>query len=213
MFEIVEKESSGTVIKVVGIGGAGGNAVDHMIREGVEGVESSAPTPTRRRSSATRPRSSCNWARADWAPAPSPTPGAPPRKASANRVAEALDGAHMVFITAGMGGGTGTGAAPVVAEIAREKGILTVAVVTKPFQFEGKRMKIAEAGTRRIVAERRRADRDPERAPDGGPGRRRDGGAGVQGRGTTCCTTRWRASPKSSTTPAWSTSTSRTCTP
>ncbi len=146
MFEIIDKESSGTVIKVIGIGGAGGNAVDHMIREGVQGVEFIC---------ANTDIQALNRSQADCKLQFGPGLGAggKPEKARSlaeaerDRISEALQGAHMVFITAGMGGGTGTGAAPIVAEVARELGILTVAVVTKPFEFENaKRMKVAEEG-------------------------------------------------------------------
>ncbi len=146
MFEIIDKEPSGTVIKVVGVGGAGGNAVDHMIREGVQGVEficANTDSQALNRSDAHRKLQF----------GPGLGAGGKPEKARAladverERIADALRGAHMAFITAGMGGGTGTGAAPVVAEVARELGILTVAVVTKPFEFENaKRMKVAEEG-------------------------------------------------------------------
>jgi cell division protein FtsZ len=145
MFEIIDKEPNGTVIKVIGVGGAGGNAVEHMIREGVQGVEFICCNTDSQ---------SLNLSTADVKLQLGPGQGAggKPEKArdlalkERARIAEALDGAHMVFITAGMGGGTGTGAAPVVAEVAREKDILTVAVVTKPFEFEGKRMRLAEEG-------------------------------------------------------------------
>ena len=139
------EEPSGTVIKVVGVGGAGGNAVEHMIREGVGGVEficcntdaqalkkSSAPIKLQLGpglGAGGKPEKAKELAKADR-----------------ERIAEALQGAHMVFITAGMGGGTGTGAGPVVAEVSRELGILTVAVVTKPFEHEGKRKRTAEEG-------------------------------------------------------------------
>ncbi len=146
MFEIIDKEPSGTVIKVVGVGGAGGNAVDHMIREGVQGVEficANTDAQSLNRSNAHRKLQF----------GPGLGAGGKPEKARAlaeverERIAEALQGAHMAFITAGMGGGTGTGAAPIVAEVARELGILTVAVVTKPFEFENaKRMQVAEEG-------------------------------------------------------------------
>ena len=145
MFEIIDIEEvsndCGTVIKVIGVGGAGGNAVDHMIREGRE----------RRRFCRRQHR--CPGAQAqrriDQAAArqsglgagAKPEAGRVAAVEERERIAEALKGAHMAFITAGMGGGTGTGAAPIVAEVARELGILTVAVVTKPFGFEGKRMK------------------------------------------------------------------------
>jgi cell division protein FtsZ len=146
MFEIVDKEPSGTVIKVVGIGGAGGNAVDHMIREGVEGVEFICANTDSQALNRNQARIKLQLGSSGLGAGAKPDLGRAAAQSERERIAEALEGAHMVFITAGMGGGTGTGAAPVVAEIAREKGILTVAVVTKPFAFEGKRMKVAEAG-------------------------------------------------------------------
>ncbi len=150
MFELEEvagqgSEGNSTVIKVVGVGGAGGNAVDHMIREGVGGVEficCNTDSQALKKSNA----------HVKLQLGPGLGAGGKPEKArelalmERERIAEALTGAHMVFITAGMGGGTGTGAGPVVAEVARELGILTVAVVTKPFEYEGKRKRLAEEG-------------------------------------------------------------------
>ena len=146
MFEIIDMvEPTSTVIKVIGVGGAGGNAVEHMIRENVQGVEficCNTDCQALNQSSAA----------IKLQLGPGQGAGGRPEKArdlamgERERIAEALEGAHMVFITAGMGGGTGTGAAPVIAEVAREKNILTVAVVTKPFEFEGKRMRLAEEG-------------------------------------------------------------------
>jgi cell division protein FtsZ len=150
MFELEEiagqeAETGSTVIKVVGVGGAGGNAVDHMIREGVGGVEficCNTDAQALKKSSA----------HVKLQLGPGLGAGGKPEKArelamqDRERIADALRGAHMVFITAGMGGGTGTGAGPVVAEVARELGILTVAVVTKPFEYEGKRKRLAEEG-------------------------------------------------------------------
>ncbi len=150
MFELEEVSSqetaSGTtVIKVIGVGGAGGNAVEHMIREGVGGVEFICCNTD----SQALDKSS---AHVKLQLGPGLGAGGKPEKAKALaqadrvRIAEALEGAHMVFITAGMGGGTGTGAGPVIAEVARELGILTVAVVTKPFEYEGRRKRLAEEG-------------------------------------------------------------------
>ena len=150
MFELEEiagqeAETGSTVIKVVGVGGAGGNAVDHMIREGVSGVEficCNTDAQALKKSSA----------HVKLQLGPGLGAGGKPEKArelavqDRERIADALRGAHMVFITAGMGGGTGTGAGPVIAEVARELGILTVAVVTKPFEYEGKRKRLAEEG-------------------------------------------------------------------
>jgi cell division protein FtsZ len=145
MFEIIDQEPGGTVIKVIGVGGAGGNAVEHMIREGVQGVEFICCNTDAQ-------ALNLSSAEVRLQLGPGQGAGGKPERArnlaldDREQIAEALEGAHMVFITAGMGGGTGTGAAPVVAEVAREKGILTVAVVTKPFEFEGKRMRLAEEG-------------------------------------------------------------------
>jgi cell division protein FtsZ len=146
MFEIVEKEPSGTVIKVIGVGGAGGNAVEHMIREGVQGVEficANTDAQALRRISA---GSKLQLGGSGLGAGAKPEVGRAAAESERARIADSLKGAHMAFITAGMGGGTGTGAAPIVAQVAREMGILTVGVVTKPFAFEGKRMKIAEEG-------------------------------------------------------------------
>ena len=145
MFEILDREPNSTVIKVIGVGGAGGNAVEHMIREGVQGVEFvcvNTDSQALKRSSAD----------AKLQLGPGLGAGGKPEKArdlaqtDREHISDMLRGAHMAFITAGMGGGTGTGAAPIVAEVARELGILTVAVVTKPFEYEGRRMLLAEDG-------------------------------------------------------------------
>lgn len=152
MFEIIDMEESaietdlGTVIKVIGVGGAGGNAVDHMIRESVNGVEfvvANTDSQALKRSVAAQ---KLRLGKTGLGAGAKPEAGRSAALEERERIAESLKGAHMVFITAGMGGGTGTGAAPIVAEVARELGILTVAVVTKPFGFEGKRLKVAEAG-------------------------------------------------------------------
>lgn len=148
MFEIVENEPQSAVIKVLGVGGAGGNAVQHMVNQGIEGVDFicantdaqalknlDAPTILQLGDSLTK----------GLGAGANPEVGRRAAQEDGDRIAEVLEGSDMVFVTAGMGGGTGTGAAPVVAEIAREMGILTVAVVTKPFRFE-KRSKVAEEG-------------------------------------------------------------------
>ena len=150
MFEIIDKEDSindlGTVIKVVGVGGAGGNAVDHMIREGVMGVEFVAANTDAQALKRSVAHKKLRLGKNGLGAGAKPEVGRNAAMEEREQIAESLTGAHMVFITAGMGGGTGTGAAPIVAEVAREMGILTVAVVTKPFGFEGKRLKVAEAG-------------------------------------------------------------------
>ncbi|MCE1241618.1 cell division protein FtsZ [Oryzomicrobium sp.] len=146
MFEIIDKEVGGTIIKVVGVGGAGGNAVDHMIREGVQGVEFIAANTDAQALNRSVAVQKLQLGATGLGAGAKPEAGRSAAMEQREQIAEALKGANMVFITAGMGGGTGTGAAPIVAEVARELGILTVAVVTKPFGFEGKRMKLAEAG-------------------------------------------------------------------
>ncbi|WP_153111904.1 cell division protein FtsZ [Propionivibrio limicola] len=149
MFEIIEKEETSdveTVIKVIGVGGAGGNAVDHMIREGVMGVEFLAANTDAQALGRSVAHKKLRLGKSGLGAGAKPEAGRGAALEERELIAESLKGAHMVFITAGMGGGTGTGAAPIVAEVARELGILTVAVVTKPFEFEGKRLKIADAG-------------------------------------------------------------------
>ncbi|WP_153117725.1 cell division protein FtsZ [Rhodocyclus tenuis] len=152
MFEIIDKEDAaadgdvGTIIKVVGVGGAGGNAVDHMIREGVNGVDFVAANTDAQALKRSNAMQRVQLGRTGLGAGAKPEAGRTAALEERERIAESIKGAHMVFITAGMGGGTGTGAAPVVAEVAREMGILTVAVVTKPFGFEGKRLRVAEAG-------------------------------------------------------------------
>ena len=154
MFELVDNVPQSAVIKVVGVGGGGGNAVKHMINSSVEGVDFiSANTDAQAladTSSTTVLQLGGNITKGLGAGA-NPDIGRQAALEDRERIAEVLQGADMVFITAGMGGGTGTGAAPVVAEIAKELGILTVAVVTKPFPFEGKKRRaIAEMGMKEL---------------------------------------------------------------
>ncbi|MDH4173140.1 MAG: cell division protein FtsZ [Betaproteobacteria bacterium] len=147
MFEIVDSQAAGPVIKVIGVGGAGGNAINHMIEQGVEGVEFIAINTDAQVLSRNRSRNQIQLGSSGLGSGAKPEEARAVALAERDRIEEAVAGAHMVFITAGMGGGTGTGAGPVIAEVARTLGILTVAVVTKPFSFEGsKRMKIAEQG-------------------------------------------------------------------
>lgn len=146
MFEIVDQELSGTVIKVIGVGGAGGNAVDHMMREGVQGVEFICANTDAQALARSQAPTKLQLGASGLGSGAKPDAGRAAAEGARDQIMEMLRGAHMVFITAGMGGGTGTGAAPIVAEVARELGALTVAVVTKPFQFEGRRMRIAEQG-------------------------------------------------------------------
>src|SRR5215467_6982930 len=146
-FEILETETLGTVIKVVGVGGAGGNAVEHMIRRNVQGVEFICANTDHQALSRSAARNIIQLGATGLGAGSRPEAGRQAAIEARERITDALRGAHMVFITAGMGGGTGTGAAPIVAEVAKELGILTVAVVSKPFEFEGpKRMKVAETG-------------------------------------------------------------------
>lgn len=154
MFEIMDTYAQNAVIKVVGVGGGGGNAVEHMLTGNIDGVDfvcantdaqalknSTAKTVLQLGSDVTR----------GLGAGANPDIGRQAATEDVERIKEILTGADMVFITAGMGGGTGTGGAPVVAKAARELGILTVAVVTKPFPFEGrKRMQIAEEGIKEL---------------------------------------------------------------
>ena len=146
MFEIIEKEDNGTIIKVIGVGGAGGNAIDHMIRENVHGVQFIAANTDAQALNNSLAGHRMQLGGSGLGAGAKPAAGRQAAEEHREQIKQMLQGAHMVFITAGMGGGTGTGAAPIVAEVARELGILSVAVVTKPFGFEGKRMKAAEAG-------------------------------------------------------------------
>src|SRR5580692_4604424 len=147
MFEIVDSGSVGTVIKVVGVGGAGGNAIDHMIKSNVQGVEFVIANTDSQALARSGAKNQIQLGSTGLGAGAKPEAGRAAAMEARDEISAALEGAHMVFITAGMGGGTGTGAAPVVARAARELGILTVGVVTKPFHFEGgRRMKIAETG-------------------------------------------------------------------
>jgi cell division protein FtsZ len=147
MFEIVDSQAAGPIIRVIGVGGAGGNAINHMIEQRVEGVEFIAINTDAQVLSRNRSRNQIQLGSTGLGAGAKPEEARAVAIAERERIEEALAGAHMVFITAGMGGGTGTGAGPVIAEVARSLGILTVAVITKPFSFEGsKRMKIAEQG-------------------------------------------------------------------
>ena len=154
MFELVDNAPQNAVIKVVGVGGGGGNAVRHMIEHEVDGVDFiCANTDAQALSdimSKTVLQLGTGITKGLGAGA-NPDIGRAAALEDRDRIADALRGADMVFVTAGMGGGTGTGGAPIVAEVAREMGILTVAVVTRPFNFEGKkRLKIAEEGLREL---------------------------------------------------------------
>ena len=146
-FEMLETENQGAVIKVIGVGGAGGNAVAHMINRNVQGVDFICANTDAQALSRSKAEGVIQLGRTGLGAGAKPEAGRLAAEEARERIAESLHGAHMVFITAGMGGGTGTGAAPVVAAVAKEKGILTVGVVSKPFGFEGtKKMRVAEEG-------------------------------------------------------------------
>ncbi|NYT81259.1 cell division protein FtsZ [Alcaligenaceae bacterium] len=146
-FEMLDTSANGTVIKVVGVGGAGGNAVAHMIRSGVHGVEFICANTDAQALATSEAPVQIRLGRTGLGAGARPEQGRAAAETAREEIRAALNGANMVFITAGMGGGTGTGAGPVVAEVAKELGILTVGVVTKPFMFEGnKRLKMAEDG-------------------------------------------------------------------
>jgi len=150
MFELIENVPSNAVIKVIGVGGGGGNAVKHMIANNVEGVDFICANTDAQALSDIQSKTVLQLGgdiTKGLGAGANPEIGRAAAMEDRERIAESLRGADMVFITAGMGGGTGTGGAPVVAEIARELGILTVAVVTRPFPFEGKkRLQVAADG-------------------------------------------------------------------
>ena len=150
MFELVDNVPQNAVIKVVGVGGGGGNAVEHMMSSQVEGVEFICANTDAQALKNMNAKTLLQLGGAitkGLGAGANPNVGREAALEDRDRIREVLEGADMVFITAGMGGGTGTGGAPIVAEIAKEMGILTVAVVTKPFPFEGKkRMQVAQEG-------------------------------------------------------------------
>lgn len=146
-FEMLDNNAGGTVIKVVGVGGAGGNAVAHMISSGINGVDFICANTDAQALATSEAPVQIRLGRTGLGAGAKPEQGRAAAETAREEIRAALNGANMVFITAGMGGGTGTGAGPVVAEVAKELGILTVGVVTKPFMFEGsKRMRMAEEG-------------------------------------------------------------------
>ncbi len=149
MIEIFDKDNEGAVIKVIGVGGCGGNAVEHMMTKNVTGVEficANTDMQALKKSNAKVVLQIGADITKGLGAGAKPDIGRESALEDRDSIAETIDGADMLFITAGMGGGTGTGAAPIIAEVAREMGILTVAVVTKPFAFEGKRTKVAQEG-------------------------------------------------------------------
>lgn len=151
----VEEESFhlGTQIKVIGVGGGGGNAVEHMIAKGVRGVEFICANTDAQALQASQASKHIQLGTTGLGAGTIPAKGREAADQASDAIREAIAGAHMLFITAGMGGGTGTGAAPVIAKIAKELGILTVGVVTRPFDWEGSRcMKNADAGLAELEA-------------------------------------------------------------
>ncbi|MDO6427187.1 cell division protein FtsZ [Thalassotalea sp. 1_MG-2023] len=150
MFELMEDHNEEAVIKVIGVGGGGGNAVEHMVCQTIEGVEfitANTDSQALRNSSANVTLQIGGDVTKGLGAGANPEIGRRSAEEDRETIKETIQGADMIFIAAGMGGGTGTGAAPVVAEVAKELGILTVAVVTKPFPFEGKkRMNYADQG-------------------------------------------------------------------
>jgi cell division protein FtsZ len=155
MFELADEPQQNAVIKVIGVGGGGGNAVQHMVVNNIEGVEFICANTDSQALRKVEARSVIQLGGAvtkGLGAGANPEVGRQAAMEDRERIAEAISGADMIFITAGMGGGTGTGGAPVVAEVAKELGILTVAVVTKPFPFEGKkRALIAEQGLAQLA--------------------------------------------------------------
>lgn len=155
MFELVENVPQNAVIKVIGVGGGGGNAVHHMINNHVEGVDFICANTDAQALNNLKAKTVLQMGSTitkGLGAGANPEIGRQAALEDRDEIAEILSGADMVFITAGMGGGTGTGGAPIVAEVAREMGILTVAVVTRPFPFEGKkRSAIAEQGIQQLT--------------------------------------------------------------
>lgn len=155
MFELMESQQDNAVIKVVGVGGGGGNAVEHMVAENIDGVEFICANTDAQALKSSKAKIHIQLGEEltkGLGAGANPQIGREAAEEDRERIKEVLNGADMVFITAGMGGGTGTGAAPVFAEVAKDLGILTVAVVTKPFSFEGKQRALAaEEGIRNLA--------------------------------------------------------------
>ena len=154
MFEIVENKKQKAVIKVIGVGGCGGNAIDYMIEKNVMGVDficANTDLQALQKSQASTIVQIGEMLTQGLGAGSRPDTGKQAAIDDKEKIIEAIDGADMLFITAGMGGGTGTGATPVIAQIAKELGILTVAVVTKPFDFEGRRTQVAKDGINELV--------------------------------------------------------------
>jgi cell division protein FtsZ len=151
--EMIEEFDQGTQIKVIGVGGGGGNAVEHMIADGVQGVEFICANTDAQALNRSGAGTLVQLGGTGLGAGSKPDVGRAAAEEAVDRIKAAISGAHMLFITAGMGGGTGTGAAPVIARVAKEMGILTVGVVTKPFEFEGRRRgKQADDGVSELEA-------------------------------------------------------------
>jgi cell division protein FtsZ len=155
MFELVDNQPQNAVIKVIGVGGGGGNAVNHMMRSNIEGVEficANTDAQALKNVGAQRVLQLGTGVTKGLGAGTNPEIGRQAAMEDRDRIQEILQGADMVFIATGMGGGTGTGAAPIIAQVAKEMGILTVAIVTRPFPFEGKkRMQVADEGIRMLA--------------------------------------------------------------
>ena len=154
MFDVVEGKKQKAIIKVMGVGGCGGNAVDYMIEKNVMGVEficANTDLQSLKKSQANTIVQIGEILTQGLGAGARPDKGKQAALDDKDKIIETLEGADMLFIAAGMGGGTGTGATPVIAEIAKELGILTVAVVTKPFNFEGRRVQVANDGIDELV--------------------------------------------------------------
>ncbi|SFD24848.1 cell division protein FtsZ [Thiohalospira halophila DSM 15071] len=154
MFELMDSYTPNAVIKVLGVGGGGGNAVEHMVEQNLDGVDficANTDAQALKKSSARSVLQLGNGVTKGLGAGADPEIGRQAALEDKDRIVESIEGADMLFVTAGMGGGTGTGGAPVVAQIAREMGILTVAVVTRPFPFEGgKRTSVADEGIQQL---------------------------------------------------------------
>ena len=151
--EMIDEFDQGTQIKVIGVGGGGGNAVEHMISQGVQGVEFVCANTDAQALHRSNAGTLVQLGSSGLGAGSKPEAGRIAAEEAVERIKECISGSHMLFITAGMGGGTGTGAAPVIARVAKEMGILTVGVVTKPFDFEGKRRgKQADDGVSELEA-------------------------------------------------------------
>ena len=154
MFEIVDNKKQKAIIKVIGVGGCGGNAIDYMIEKNAMGVDficANTDLQALQKSQASTIVQIGEMLTQGLGAGSRPDTGKQAAIDDKEKIVEAIDGADMLFITAGMGGGTGTGATPVIAQIAKELGILTVAVVTKPFEFEGRRTQVAKDGIDELV--------------------------------------------------------------